>query len=89
MTLVNGKGEIVELNEGDPRISIAAVGAALGVVCEVVLQCVPSFRLHAYETIEYLDDLLDDIPSFAERGPRRVLLDARARRCQVSKPAHH
>ena len=67
MTLVNGKGEIVELNEGDPRISIAAVGVgALGVVCEVVLQCVPSFRLHAYETIEYLDDLLDDIPSFAE-----------------------
>ena len=87
MTLVNGKGEIVELNEGDPRISIAAVGVgALGVVCEVVLQCVPSFRLHAYETIEYLDDLLDDIPSFAESADHAEFFwMPGARRCQVKR----
>ena len=87
MTLVNGKGEIVELNEGDPRISIAAVGVgALGVVCEVVLQCVPSFRLHAYETIEYLDDLLDDIPSFAASADHAEFFwMPGARRCQVKR----
>lgn len=87
MTLVNGKGEIVELNEGDPRISIAAVGiGALGIVCEVVLQCVPSFRLHAYETIEYLDDLLDDIPSFAESADHAEFFwMPGARRCQVKR----
>jgi len=87
MTLVNGKGEIVELNEGDPRISIAAVGVgALGVVCEVVLQCVPSFRLHAHETIEYLDDLLDDIPSFAESADHAEFFwMPGARRCQVKR----
>jgi len=87
MTLVNGKGEIVELNEGDPRISIAAVGVgALGIVCEVVLQCVPSFRLHAYETIEYLDDLLDDIPSFAESADHAEFFwMPGARRCQVKR----
>lgn len=87
MTLVNGKGEIVDLNEGDPRISIAAVGVgALGVVCEVVLQCVPSFRLHAYETIEYLDDLLDDIPSFAESADHAEFFwMPGARRCQVKR----
>jgi len=87
MTLVNGKGEIVELNEGDPQISIAAVGVgALGVVCEVVLQCVPSFRLHAYETIEYLDDLLDDIPSFAESADHAEFFwMPGARRCQVKR----
>ena len=87
MTLVNGKGEIVELNEGDPRISIAAVGVgALGIVCEVVLQCVPSFRLHAYETIEYLDDLLDDIPSFVESADHAEFFwMPGARRCQVKR----
>ena len=87
MTLVSGKGEIVELNEGDPRISIAAVGVgALGIVCEVVLQCVPSFRLHAYETIEYLDDLLDDIPSFAESADHAEFFwMPGARRCQVKR----
>ena len=87
MRLVNGKVEIVELNEGDPRISIAVVGVgALGVVCEVVLQCVPSFRLHAYETIEYLDDLLDDIPSFAESADHAEFFwMPGARRCQVKR----
>ena len=87
MTLVNGKGEIVEINKGDPRISIAAVGVgALGIVCEVVLQCVPSFRLHAYETIEHLDDLLDDIPSFAESADHAEFFwMPGARRCQVKR----
>ncbi|MGA0963158.1 MAG: FAD-binding protein, partial [Ilumatobacteraceae bacterium] len=67
MTIVDGTGRIVQLDEGDPRISIAAVGVgALGIVCEVVLQCVPSFRLHAHETIESIDDVLSDVPGFAE-----------------------
>ncbi|MED5329078.1 MAG: D-arabinono-1,4-lactone oxidase, partial [Actinomycetota bacterium] len=59
---------------------------ALGIVCEVVLQCVPSFRLHAYETIEYLDDLLDDIPSFAESADHAEFFwMPGARRCQVKR----
>lgn len=87
MTLVDGSGELVHLGEGDPRISIAAVGVgALGIVCEVVLRCVPSFRLHAHETIEVLDDVLADVPAFAESADHAEFFwMPGARRCQVKR----
>ena len=51
----------------DPELlRVARVGlGALGIVTEVTLQCVPAFRLHARETIEVLDDVLD---GFAEQA---------------------
>ncbi|MET0909352.1 MAG: D-arabinono-1,4-lactone oxidase, partial [Ilumatobacteraceae bacterium] len=68
MELVSGTGDVVRVDEDhDPDLlRIARVGlGALGIVTEVTLQCVPAFRLHARETIEVLDDVLD---GFAEQA---------------------
>ncbi|MET0144411.1 MAG: D-arabinono-1,4-lactone oxidase [Ilumatobacteraceae bacterium] len=68
MELVTGRGEVVEIDETSSpdllRIARVALGA-LGIVTEVTLQCVDAFALHARETIEVLDDLLD---GFAEHA---------------------
>jgi N-methylhydantoinase A len=52
----------------DPDLFDAArVGVgALGILSTVTLQCVPAFRLHARETIEVLDDVLDGFAEQAE-----------------------
>jgi FAD-linked oxidoreductase len=65
--LVTGTGEVLDLAEGDELFGAARVSlGALGVVTEVVLQCVPAFLLHAREepmaldaVWEGLDDLVD------------------------------
>ncbi|TCI99073.1 D-arabinono-1,4-lactone oxidase [Aeromicrobium sp. IC_218] len=65
--LVTGTGEVLDLAEGDDLFGAARVSlGALGVVTEVVLQCVPAFLLHAREepmaldaVWEGLDDLVD------------------------------
>ena len=54
MRLVDGRGEVVELAEEDPRLAGARVHlGALGVVTEVTLRVVPAFRLR--QTIEHVD----------------------------------
>ncbi|MET0460924.1 MAG: D-arabinono-1,4-lactone oxidase [Ilumatobacteraceae bacterium] len=68
MELVSGAGDVVRVDAAsDPELlRVARVGlGALGIVTEVTLQCVPAFRLHARETIEVLDDVLD---GFAEQA---------------------
>jgi L-gulonolactone oxidase len=51
LVLVDGRGELVELRAGDPRLAGARVHlGALGVVAEVTLRVEPAFRLA--ETIE-------------------------------------
>lgn len=46
MRLVTGTGEVLDLDESDPRLAAARVGlGALGVVTQVTLQCAPAFRL--------------------------------------------
>ena len=68
MELVTGRGEVLRLDgQADPDLlRVARVGlGALGIVTEVTLQCVPAFRLHARETIEVLEDVLD---GFAEQA---------------------
>jgi L-gulonolactone oxidase len=66
---------------------VARVGlGALGVVTEVTLQCVPAFNLHARETVELLDDVLD---GFAERAAEvdhfELYWMPGTRRCQVKR----
>ena len=64
MEIVTGTGDVVRLDErSDPELlRVARVGVgALGIVTEVTLQCVPAFNLHARETIESLDDVLDGL----------------------------
>ncbi len=70
--LVTGTGEVLDLAEGDELFGAARVSlGALGVVTEVVLQCVPAFLLHAREepmaldaVWEQLDHLVDDNDHF-------------------------
>lgn len=89
MVIVDGRGQIVRISESENAdlLSIAPVGVgALGVVCEVTLQCVPAFRLHAHETIEPLDALLADVEGFAESADHAEFFwMPGARRCQVKR----
>ena len=63
MDIVDGRGELVHCDEHErpELLRVARVGiGALGVVTRMTLQCVPAFDLHATETVEPLDGLLDD-----------------------------
>ena len=54
--------ELVRCDEHErpDLLQVARVGVgALGIVTRMTLQCVPAFDLHAVETVEPLDDLLD------------------------------
>ena len=62
MEIVDGRGELVRCDEHErpDLLRVARVGVgALGIVTRMTLQCVPAFDLHAVETVEPLDDLLD------------------------------
>ena len=88
--LVTGTGEIVrcDLDDDDAELlRVARVGlGALGIVTKVTLQCVPSFLLHARETIEPLDDVLDAFPDFMrETDHVELYWMPGARRCQVKR----
>ena len=87
--MVTGRGEIVRCSgDLDPDLlRVAPVGlGALGVVTEVTLQCVPAFDLHARETVEVLDDVLD---RFAEHAAAvdhfELYWMPGTRRCQVKR----
>ena len=90
MEIVTGTGDVVRLDEHtDPELlRVARVGiGALGIVTEVTLQCVPAFRLHARETIEVLDDVLD---GFAEQAAavdhfELYWMPGGGKRCQVKR----
>jgi L-gulono-1,4-lactone dehydrogenase len=101
--LVDGRGDVVRCDEStDPDLlHVARVGVgALGVVTEVTIQCVPAFNLHAHETVEVLDDLLDDVvdgvPGFATSadhaeffwmpGARRVQVKRNRRTDEPAQP---
>ncbi len=90
MEIVTGTGDVVRLDEhSDPELlRVARVGiGALGIVTEVTLQCVPAFNLHAMETIEVLDDILD---GFAEQAAavdhfELYWMPGGGKRCQVKR----
>jgi L-gulono-1,4-lactone dehydrogenase len=89
LEIVTGTGEIVRCDtDVEPELlRVARVGVgALGVVTEVTLQCVPAFNLHARETVEVLDDVLD---SFADQAAAvdhfELYWMPGTRRCQVKR----
>lgn len=92
MELVTGAGDVVRTDEHhDPDLlRVARVGVgALGVTTEVTLQCVPAFRLHARETIEDLDAVLDGLTEHAAAVDHfEFYWMPGARRCQVKRNVH-
>ncbi len=64
MDIVDGRGELIHCDEHErpDLLRVARVGVgALGIVTRMTLQCVPAFDLHATETVEPLDELLDGL----------------------------
>ena len=89
MELVDGRGDVVRCDaDTNPELLHAArVGVgALGIATQVTIQCVPAFNLHAHETIETLDDLLDGFAEFARSAEHAEFFwMPGARRCQVKR----
>ena len=89
MEIVTGDGGIRRFDERNDAelLRVARVGlGALGIVTEVTLRCVPTFNLHAVETIEPLTDLLADFGRVMH-GTDHVEFYwmPGARRCQVKR----
>ena len=87
--LVDGTGEIVRC-DADTDAALLHAGrvavGALGIITEVTIQCVPAFNLHAHETIEPLDDLLDGFAEFAASAEHAEFFwMPGTRRCQVKR----
>ncbi len=89
MEIVTGTGEVVrcDLDDDAEMLRVARVGiGALGIVTKVTLQCVPAFLLHAQETIEPLDEVLDAFGEFVRQAEHVELYwMPGARRCQVKR----
>ncbi|HUH53773.1 MAG TPA: FAD-binding protein, partial [Microbacteriaceae bacterium] len=62
LTLIDGTGEIVEIDESNPDLLSAAALSlgALGVITTITLQCVPRFLLCAEESPAQLEDVLNN-----------------------------
>ena len=89
MEIVTGDGGVRRVDEDNDSelLRVARVGVgALGVVTEVTLRCVPTFNLHAVETIEPLTDVLADFGRVMH-GTDHVEFYwmPGARRCQVKR----
>ena len=63
LQLVDGHGEVHELDGGDALRSARVSIGALGVVTEVTLQCVPAFTLRGVDAREPLADVLAALES--------------------------
>ena len=89
MDIVDGRGEVVHCDEHErpDLLRVARVGVgALGIVTRLTLQCVPAFDLHATETVEPLDELLDGFEQHAAGSDHFELYWVPyARRCQVKR----
>jgi L-gulonolactone oxidase len=68
-------------------LRVARVGiGALGIVTKVTIECVPAFDLHAVETIEVLDEVLDDFAAFSTSAEHvEFYWMPGTRRCQVKR----
>ena len=89
MQIVDGSGELIrcDYQRRPDLLRVARVGVgALGIVTEMTLQCVPAFNLHAVETVEPLDEVLE---SFDEQAAANDHFDLYwmpgGRRCQVKR----
>ncbi len=99
MELIDGAGERIwcDADNRPDLLRVARVGiGALGIVTKVTLQCVPAFDLHAVETVEVLDDVLDGFHDsvagsdhfefFWMPGSRRCLVKRNNRTTETRRP---
>lgn len=64
--LVTGKGDVLELGPGDPRLDAVRVGlGGLGVLTELTMEVVPAFRLAEAATPMPIEDVLERLPELA------------------------
>ncbi len=89
MEIVDGNGNRIWCDETTrpELLRVARVGVgALGIVTKLTLQCVPAFDLHAVETIEVLDDVLDGFEENVSSNDHfEFFWMPGARRCQVKR----
>ena len=89
MQIVDGSGELIRCDRQrrPDLLRVARVGVgALGIVTDVTLQCVPAFDLHAVETVEPLDEVLEGFDEFAAANDHFDLYwMPGGRRCQVKR----
>ncbi|NQW59954.1 FAD-binding protein [bacterium] len=69
LTLVDGQGNIVEINEEDALLHFVRVGVgALGVIGHVKIRTVPKFALHVEEKPMRLSFVLDNLEDLVSRN---------------------
>ena len=71
LTLVTGDGTLLRVSatENPELLPAARLGlGALGIVVDVTLQCVPAFLLHAVETAEPLEEVIEDYVDRSDRN---------------------
>jgi L-gulonolactone oxidase len=61
LQLVDGAGEVHEIDGGDALLAARVSTGALGVVTEVTLEAVPAFRLRGIDDREPLEEVLDSL----------------------------
>jgi L-gulonolactone oxidase len=64
--MVDGSGEVHEIDGGDDLLAARVSLGSLGVVTEVTLQCVPAFRLHGVDQPLPLEEVLDTLEERVE-----------------------
>lgn len=90
MELVDGRGRVLRFDPGDDPDGMADIApvhlGALGVVTEVTLQCVDTFNLHASETFEPIDELLERLPDEFDTAEHvEFYWQPGSRRCHVKR----
>ncbi len=69
LTLVDGQGNIVEINEEDALLHFVRVGVgALGIIVHVKIRTVPKFALHVEEKPMRLSYVLDNLEDLVSRN---------------------
>ena len=67
--VVDGRGEVHEVDGGDELLALRVSTGALGVVTELTFECVPAFRLRGVDDREPLDDVLATLDERVEGNP--------------------
>jgi len=69
LTLVDGQGNIVEINQEDALLHFVRVGVgALGIIVHVKIRTVPKFALHVEEKPMRLSHVLDNLEDLVSRN---------------------